>query len=93
MKPYVFQNDVGTLIQVDVGSDITGASEHQIKYVKPNGVASFWDATVSTQYLRYTTVDGDLDQIGEWTIQAKVTVAGGTWHGEVTRFEVLKPIS
>lgn len=92
MLPYVFLNDIGTLIRVDVGSDITGATVHKIKYIKPDGSTGDWDATVSTQYLQYTTVADDLNQIGEWIVQALVTTASGTWHGEITRFEVLDPI-
>jgi len=92
MIPYVFLNDIGTLIRVDVGSDVTGATIKQIKYIKPDGDSGNWDATVNGQYLEYTTVDGDLDQEGEWIVQAKVAVTGGTWHGEITRFEVQKPI-
>ena len=92
MVPFVFVNDIGTLIQVDVGSDITGATTSQIKYVKPNGDQGYWDASVSTQYLQYTTQDGDLDQKGEWKIQAYVVLPGGTWHGETTRFEVVEPL-
>ena len=92
MLPFVFLNDIGTLIRVDVGSDITGATVHEIKYIKPDGTTDSWDATVSTQYLQYTTVDGDLDQVGEWKIQALVTTASGTWHGELTRFTVNEPL-
>lgn len=92
MLPYVYLNDIGTLIKVDVGSDVTGATVHKIKFIKPDGTTDEWDATVSTQYLQYTTVDGDLDQIGEWVVQALITTVSGTWHGEITRFEVLNPI-
>lgn len=92
MKPYVYLNDVGTIIQVDVGSDITGATIHSIKYIKPDGTTGSWDATVSTQFLRYTTIEDDLDQAGEWVVQAKVALTGGIWHGEITRFDVNKPI-
>jgi len=92
MLPYVYLNDIGTLIRVDVGSDITGATVHQIKYIKPDGSTGNWDANVSTQYLQHTTVEDDLDQIGEWIVQALVTTVSGTWHGEITRFDVLKPI-
>ena len=92
MLPYVFLNDIGTLINVDVGSDVTGATVHRIKYIKPDGTTDFWDATVLTRYLQYTTVDGDLDQVGEWKIQALVTTASGTWHGEAARFDVLEPL-
>lgn len=93
MLPYVFLNDIGTQIRVDVGSDITGALTKQIKYIKPNGDSGAWEATVSTQYLIYTTQDGDLNQSGEWVAQAKVQTGSGTWHGEITRFEVLDPIA
>ena len=92
MLPYVFFNDIGTLIKVDIGSDVTGATVHKIKLIKPDGTIGEWDAEVSTQYLQHTTVDGDLDQIGEWVAQSFVTTEFGSWHGEITRFEVLDPI-
>ena len=92
MLPYVFLNDIGTLIRVDVGSDVSLATVHWIKYIKPDGTTGHWDATVSTQYLQYVSTDGDLDQVGEWTVAALITTPSGTWHGEITRFEVLEPI-
>ena len=92
MLPYVFLNDIGTLIRVDVGSDITGATVREIKYIKPNGIKGAWTATVVEKYLHYVTKEGDLDQIGEWIVQALVTTSLGTWHGEITRFEVQEPI-
>jgi hypothetical protein len=93
MIPYVFKNDIGTVIQVDVGSDVTGATTSRIKFIKPDGTSGYWNATISTQYLRYTTVEDDLDQVGEWDAQAYVELAAGKWHGEVTRFKVLEPIA
>lgn len=92
MLPYVYLNDIGTLIKVDVGSDITGATLHQIKFIRPDGSSDNWDANVATRFLQHVTVDGDLNMIGEWIVQALVTTGSGTWHGEITRFEVLKPI-
>lgn len=93
MIPYVFYNDIGTLINVDVGSDVTGATTRKIKYIKPDGESGEWNATISTQYLQYTTVDEDLDQVGDWIIQAYVVTPSGSWHGETARFEVKAPIS
>jgi len=94
MSLSIFLNDIGTLVNVNVGTDISGATVHRIKYVKPDGTSGFWEATISnSQYLQYITIDGDLDQIGEWIIQALITTVSGTWHGEIARFKVLKPIS
>lgn len=91
-EPYIFVGDVGTLLRVDVGTDITGATTHQIKYTKPEGDRGVWEAIINGQYLEYTSQADDFDQAGDWTIQAYVVTSAGSWHGRSGRFTVYKTI-
>lgn len=45
--------------------------------------------TSSGSYLSYTTVAGDLNQVGSWALQCKVTDGIGLWGGDVVVFEVV----
>lgn len=44
--------------------------------------------TSSGSYFRYTTVDGDIDQVGMWALQVYVTDGAGLWHSETKEFQV-----
>lgn len=93
MKPYPFLGDVGTLILIDVGTDVSTATDRKVKYLKPNGVRGEWDGVLSgTNFITYTTIAGDLDSIGEWRVQVKIVMPTGSWHGEIARFTVVQPI-
>ena len=89
----VFAGDVGTEIMVDCGADITTATVRSIIVRKPSGVKVVWDAqTLTSTMIKYTVVDGDLDVVGRWKLQAYVEMPSGRWFGEVATLNVARPI-
>ncbi len=85
----VYEGDIGTVIELDTGEDISSASTLRIYYTKPSGTTSFWPATlVGTSRLSYTTQSGNLDEDGVWSLQAYVVTASGTWRGETVKLRV-----
>ena len=86
-KHYV--GEYGTVITVDCGSDITGATNLILKVRKPNGTEVEWVATIyNSNYLRYTVVVDDFDQVGTYHLQASLTLVGWNGPGETTEFEI-----
>ena len=82
-----FVDEVGTVITVDCGCDITGATGTALKVKKPDGTEVSWTATIyDSNYLRYTTVSGDLDQVGVYYVQSYLTIGGWTGRGETAEF-------
>jgi len=76
--------DVGTLISVDVGTDVSTNTSKKIRYQKPSGFIGEWNALLSgTQLLQYVTVADDIDEEGLWTFQAYVVLPSGEWYGEL----------
>jgi hypothetical protein len=87
MKVYV--NDVGTQIILNCGTDLSGATLLRIKVKKPNGVSVTWTALpYMTTQIAYTTILGDLDQVGVYKIQAYVETPSWKGHGETLNLTV-----
>jgi len=94
-------NDIGTRFEVTIlnegaAYDISGASTKQILFKKSNGNTFAKDADFVTDgtdgKIDYFSVDGDLDLVGVWCIQAKVIIGAGTWKSDIEEFEVFKNI-
>ncbi len=91
-------NDIGTVFRLTIldqdGAvvDVSGASVKKILFQSPGGVLDTQDAEFSDDgsdgQIEYVTVDGDLDETGVWSIQAKVTMVAGTWYSETKTFAV-----
>lgn len=88
MADKIYVGDIGTLFIVDTESDLSGATVNQVQIKKPDGTTHNWAATVDGTTLRYVTVDGDLDQSGNFLGQAYVELPSGKWHGERFTFRV-----
>lgn len=89
-KPYV--GDIGTVIIVNCGSSIEGATTKNLKVKKPDGVFVTWSAEIyQSNYLKYTTVDGDFNIEGVYYLQASIVVSGWTGLGETANFRVYDP--
>ena len=90
-------DDVGTRFEVTIKDDgvvvdISAASVKEIIFKRQNGSLLTKSASFTTDgtdgRIDYTTVSGDLTQVGIWNIQAKITLGSGTWRSEVEEFEV-----
>jgi hypothetical protein len=93
----VYQNDVGTEIRLDTGIDLLGASLIEIRGRKPSGSSISWTAiqyvdpvSGPTQEITYTTLPGDLDEVGSYILQAYVESGASSKHyGEVVLLPVM----
>ncbi|HXH05869.1 MAG TPA: hypothetical protein VNI83_04690 [Vicinamibacterales bacterium] len=81
--------DTGTKLRValldgETPVDLSALVVGKLKLRKPDGTVIERVATVvpppSSGVLEYTTIAGDLDQVGQWEIQAYIEVGTGQWH-------------
>ncbi|GAG54861.1 unnamed protein product [marine sediment metagenome] len=76
-------------IELDLIEDISSATVKKIKYKKPDGTIGEWAGTlVGTTKLKYQTITNDIDQSGNWQLQAYVEMSVWKGHGETTYFQV-----
>jgi hypothetical protein len=69
--------DVGVLIKMDMGEDVSAAASTSMRVTKPDGSVVTWPCSVSDlQYLTYTTSAGDIDQAGVYTVNPAVELGG-----------------
>jgi len=85
----VYVGDTGTLIVLDCGQDISGATARSILVRKPDGTEVTWTAVASgTDSISFTSLAGTFDRPGVWRLQALVTLPSGVWRGDT----VLLPV-
>jgi hypothetical protein len=94
----IHKNDVGTVFertihdQSNVVVDISGATTKQLIFVKPNGAKLTKTAGFTTDgkdgKLRYSTVSGDLNLSGTWSVQAHIILTTGEWYSDSSTFVV-----
>ena len=76
----VYVGDVGTVITVDCGVDVSSASSLALAVRTPLGNETTWPATLaSATTISYTTLAGDLSEAGTYLLQAKIDM--GSWSG------------
>jgi hypothetical protein len=86
-----FVGDIGTVITVDTGNDLTAATTTDLKVRKPSGATTTWTgAVVNDNYISYTTVEDDFDEAGTYRLQSYVVSPSGTWFGDTATFTVLE---
>lgn len=86
-KSYV--GDVGTVLEVDCGVNISAASTHNIMMQKPDLTAVELTGTIhDSNYIRYTTIAGDLDQSGIYRVQSKIVNSGWEGLGETAKLRI-----
>lgn len=96
------KGDVGSVIRVSVKEnllpfDAQSSTVKTLKLKKPDGTVLSKTAVAETNgadgVFLYTTVAGDLDQIGPWTGQLYFEFSGGKWHTEPFNFGVGEVLS
>lgn len=86
--------DIGLSIIFDCGEDISDASPVTLKYSKPSGETGTWTGAIyNTNFIKYTTVENDLDENGYWSVQGYVVQSGYTRHTTPDQFEVLDNVA
>jgi len=88
----VFKGDVGTVIKIDVGVDLTNATVLKIKYIKPvSKRKGEWVASVNVNEptkLVYIVQEGDLDEAGTWILQPYIEFSDWKGRGSKVFLEV-----
>ena len=85
--------NIGVVLTVDVGIDVSSAYDTYLSVQKPDGTTADWVAIVSAPTkLQYTTQEFDLDSVGKYYIQAVVSMCGQTIQGETFVLEVSKEL-
>ena len=97
----VHYNDIGTVILVTIKDCVSGtatvlnvsaASTLVLILQSPSGTSTTKTASFNTDgtdgKIKYTSVDGDFNEVGTWRIQAKVVMGGGTFRSDVGTFRV-----
>jgi len=90
----VYLDAVGTIIRLNMGTDVSAATVVLFNAYKPDGTEDEWTAAVDgedEEALIYTTVADDLDQVGEYLIQPALTFAAAELLGDTVRLVVHPP--
>lgn len=93
----VHQDQIGmqfkvTLSDADVAVDLSIYTTRQIIFKKPSGslltktASLYTDGTDGIMY--YTSVSGDLDEVGIWKLQCQLTNASESHRTEIGSFKV-----
>jgi hypothetical protein len=99
MSSEIHQNDIGTRLQITVKDDgdlvdVSNASVRQINIRKPSDVvinrtaSIIGDGSESSGVMYYDTVVGDLDEVGQYKLQAKICLPSGTYYTDIYTFKV-----
>ncbi len=89
----IYRGAIGLQVCLVVGDPpgTDGATLTTIKVRRPDGTATSWNASIlDAETIYYTTLVGDLDMPGTYTLQAYVEYADGRkLHGEAVGLRVL----
>lgn len=97
MASEIHVGDIGTELIITVKDDgvvvdISAATLLQIIIKKPNGISYTKTGTLYTDgtdgKMKYVSVDGDFSAPGNYKIQGKVTLTGGTYYSSISDFQV-----
>ncbi len=81
-------NGVATQTAIDISS----ATTLELIFKSPKGVVKTFTAGFTTDgsdgQIQYTTILGDLDEVGNWKIQAYIVLPTGSWRSDIGQFRV-----
>ena len=101
MASQVHVGDIGTALIGTVKDDgavvdISSASSMQMIIKRPDQTTMTKTASNYTDgtdgKMKYVTVDGDIDQTGNWKIQGKVVIGSATYYSSISSFKVYSNI-
>jgi len=89
----LFQDDIGVVISVDVGEDLSKATSYIFHITKPDGIKTDWIPVVGGDspvdgILEYSIVVGDLNLPGIYRLESEVLFAGKRLVGSKVVFKV-----
>jgi hypothetical protein len=99
MTNEIHQNDIGTTFRATLYNDttlldISNATARTLVFKKPDGTILNATATFYTDgtdgIIQYIAASGDVNQSGEWFIQADISISGSVFHSDIQRFTVYR---
>jgi len=94
-------NDIGTVILTTINDCVSGVSSPldvssaisvSLVLKSPSGISNTKTASFNTNgsdgKIKYTTVDGDLNEVGTWRMQAVVNFPTSSFRSNVKTFRV-----
>ena len=97
----IHYGDIGVNFNITVMNgtavlNVSNADSISIIFQKPDSSDLIKTASLITDgtdgNIRYTTVSGDLDQVGTWQIQAKVDFGASVFSTDIQKFKVYRNI-
>lgn len=88
----VYKTSLGIRIEVSLGIDLTNNTGVTYRVSRPDNTFVTWTATVDSALAgttHYLTLAGEVDTVGGYTLQPKVTFAGKIYYGTPVTFNVL----
>ena len=102
LEPYVntgvhYTNEVGVVLQLNTGVDLTNASSVSINVLLPNGSTTIWAGTKVVidrvnSGVQYITQSNDLYYPGTYQVQPVVTFDNWSGVGEIATFTIEEAI-
>jgi len=86
----VYVGDVGTEIKIDMQEAMAGATDITFEVRNPNNEEKAWSGItiVETTKLKYIIQAGDLNIVGNYKVQPKLTIGAWTGKGLTVTFRV-----
>lgn len=90
-------NDIGTLFIFTIQEstspvNLSSALVRQMLFKTPSGSILTKSASLVTDgtdgKIKYATVSGDLSVAGAWSLEAYVELTTGSWHSDISYFDV-----
>jgi hypothetical protein len=88
----IYKDDVGVLFKVNTLANLTTATKVELHVKKPSGTEVKWVGATTTDWriIQYTSVTGDLDEVGDYLMYAYVEFTAASKHeGQVVTLPVL----
>lgn len=93
----IHKNSIGVTFKItikegDSAYDVSSASTKQLVFKKPSGELLTVDCTFTNSgsdgKIQYSTVSGDLDEVGWWRLQAYLVIGSNEFRTNIGRFQV-----
>lgn len=101
MSCEIHVDDIGTRFQMTVkdcddnsGVDISSALAREIRIRKPSdtliyrSASVFDDGSALSGVMYYDTIAGDLDEVGTYKLQGKISIGSGVYYTSIYTFKV-----
>lgn len=90
MADKVYRDGISIDIIVNMQASVTGASTLSLLVKRPDGITVSWSGTAyNTNYIKHTTVAGDINQAGIYKICPKLVYATGqVIYGETAELPI-----